>query len=62
MMGHPLVGERSARVEQPSPTDILHRSPALAGAPGRVEQPGVFAGLSSRRSRVQIPSCPPPHS
>src|SRR5690606_11701759 len=30
-----------------------------AESPGGVEQSGVFAGLSSRRSRVQIPSSPP---
>ena len=50
-------------IEQAVTTDIL---PRVAGprwqSPGRVEQSGVFAGLSSRRSRVQIPSCPPPQS
>ena len=40
--------------------DILGRShPDSRVSHGSVEQPGVFAGLSSRRSRVQIPSFPP---
>ncbi len=46
-------------VEQGVTPDILHPSPGVPREnPGSVEQSGVFAGLSSRRSRVQIPSFP----
>ena len=38
--------------------DILLWAYSVGATPGSVEQSGVFVGLSSRRSRVQIPSFP----
>ena len=56
--GTPLPAQRD--LEHHRPTDILPTSyPASRVRLGSVEQSGVFAGLSSRRSRVQIPSFPP---
>ena len=42
--------------------DILLWAYSVGATPGSVEQSGVFVGLSSRRSRVQIPSFPPTES
>ena len=39
--------------------EILLWAYSVGATPGSVEQSGVFVGLSSRRSRVQIPSFPP---
>lgn len=57
--GAPLIAAMLSSIRW----EIYFPGPTLVGAtPGSVEQSGVFVGLSSRRSRVQIPSFPPTES